>query len=132
MGLSEAAIAEAKEALARAEASKVGADNRAEVCGCGHTMAKHDAGVCYHGYQKCRCAVPIAVLKVPNARVFSYRNDEAGPAVVKGIGKTVEMGKGHRLEWVTTCREDGCEAEPDTVVSLDGGKRFEPRCGAHR
>src|SRR4051794_7455345 len=108
MGLSEAALAEASATLAKAEESKAGDDKRAEVCGCGHTMVKHELkpggeGACFHGYQKCRCTRPTAVLKVPNARVFSYRNDDTGTAVVKGVGKTVSMGLGHRLDWVTTC-----------------------------
>lgn len=133
--MSEEVLAEASKTLAASVGAKAAADDRrAEVCGCGHTMAKHEqsgaAWLCIHGYGKCPCREPRSVLKVPNARVFSYRNDEAGVAVVKGIGKTVELGKGHRLDWTATCVD--CDQEPVTVVSVEDGKRFEPRCGVHR
>lgn len=136
MGLSVEALAEASATLVKVERIKDRDDPRAEVCGCGHTMAKHERSealgtwTCFHGYQKCRCAHPYSVLKVPNARVFSFRNDEAGCAVMKGVGRTVEIGKGHRLDWVSSCSD--CAGEPVTVVELEGGKRYEPRCGAHR
>lgn len=132
--MSEAALAEASAALARVDKAKEADDRRAEVCGCGHTMAKHEQSgavwLCIHGHGKCPCREPRSVLKVPNARVFSYKTDESGHAAVKGIGKTVEMGRGSRLDWTATCCD--CDREPVTVVAIDGGARNEPRCEVHR
>lgn len=135
VGMSEAALVEAARALAASEAGRTGEDRRAAVCACGHTIAKHEHTVagwkCYQGgYDKCKCANPVAVLKVPNARLFSYKTDESGHAVMKGVGKTAAIGKAHRLEWLVGC--SACGAEPVTVVKVDDGRANEPRCGGHR
>lgn len=133
MGLSSETFAEAQAALDAREVA-ADADTRAVICSCGHPVGKHaDLGgrtMCKANGSTCPCRETRSTLKAPNGRAFSFKSDEAGHAVAKGIGKSVELGLGERLDWVATCTE--CGGEPVTVVRLDDGARNEARCGTHR
>lgn len=111
-------------------------DRRAEICACGHPMGKHTAvgggSVCSALRSSCRCRKAWAVLKAPNARLFSYRTDEFGAAVVKGAAKTNAVGLGHRLEWIGAQECAVCGVDQVNMHMTNGGREFEWRCGEHR
>lgn len=131
-GLSAETLALAGETSWEVEARQKGP---AEVCGCGHTMAKHsgegDRARCNHGRTLwCPCRVPLAVLRVPNARHASYKTGPDGHAVMKLLGKLSALGLAGECDWVARCSE--CGADPVCVVALADGKVNVPRCGEHR
>lgn len=109
-------------------------DRRLLICACGHPVQKHGESrgraLCNALRATCPCREVVVAVKASNARVFCFKTDEAGPALLKGWLKSVEAGFGERLEWCTTCC--ACGAQPVTVVAVDEGKRHEPRCGVHK
>lgn len=134
-GLDPAVLEETRQRMA----AKAAEDKRPIICACGHPLGKHTAvngkGLCNALKATCPCTDRVGVLKAPNARIFSYRTDEQGHAIIKGVAKTYEIEMGHRIEWIIelVCMEEGCgSTDRVTFVPVNGGRSQMLKCGEHR
>lgn len=122
------------ERVREAMKAKEGKDTRAPLCGCGHPIGKHASVqgrvLCNALQGTCRCRESRPVAVTPNARIFCFKTDESGSALVKGWLKAEDLGLGDRVAWTTTCVD--CDKKPSVVVEVDGGATNEPRCTVHR
>lgn len=134
MPLDEKTLAELRRVEAATESQPE--DRRSTICSCGHPIQKHvittGRSRCNALVRTCPCATQVYTLRAPNARCFTFKSDDEGHAVMKGMRKTITLGMGEKLDWHESVKCVDCDQPPVTVVAVEGGKTNEPRCEVHR